>query len=109
MNNPLESMLQQLGMKTAAFPPGSRYHGLELALYEAPGKTPVVYVRRRIIPPAEQFEERHEYTVVEKDRLDNLAAAYLGDAEQFWQLADWNNAMEPENLTDEVGAKLRLC
>jgi len=45
---------------------------------------------------------------VEKDRLDNIAAHYLGDPEQFWRLADANNAMRPEELTEEVGRRLRV-
>ena len=40
-----------------------------------------------------------EHSVKEGDRLDNIAAHYLGDPEQFWRLCDANEAMQPDELT----------
>jgi hypothetical protein len=45
---------------------------------------------------------------VQGDRLDNLTAKYLGDPEQFWRLCDANNALQPEELTDTVGRRVRI-
>jgi hypothetical protein len=45
---------------------------------------------------------------VEGDRLDTIAAKYLGDPEQFWRIADANGAMRPEELTDAIGDKLHI-
>lgn len=42
------------------------------------------------------------------DRLDNLAAQYLGDPELFWRLCDANSALHPEELTERVGRRLRV-
>ena len=42
------------------------------------------------------------------ERLDNIAAQYLGDPTLFWRLADANGAMRPEELTETVGRKLRI-
>jgi hypothetical protein len=42
------------------------------------------------------------------DRLDLIAARALGDAEHFWQVCDANNAMNPFDLTAEVGSTLRI-
>ena len=42
------------------------------------------------------------------DRLDNITANYLGDPEQFWLLCDANNAMHPDELTAQIGQKLRI-
>ena len=108
MINPLEALLAQIGLTTAAFPPGSRYHGIGQAVIETSDDNSIVYLRRRIIPLATQSEQRNEYTISEGDRLDNIAAEYIGDPEQFWQIADINNAVKPEELTDEVGTKLLL-
>jgi hypothetical protein len=36
--------------------------------------------------------------VKEPDRLDNIAARYLGDPEQFWRICDANPILEPEEL-----------
>jgi hypothetical protein len=32
----------------------------------------------------------------------------MGDPLQFWRVADANNAMQPEELTAEIGRKLRI-
>ena len=42
------------------------------------------------------------------DRLDNLAARYLGDPEQFWRLCDANGAMRPDELTQTSARRLRI-
>ncbi len=108
MTNSLETLLQQIGLNTAAFPPNSRYYGIGQVVIETATGNSIVYLRRRIIPPAVQTETGVEYTVVEKDRLDNIAAVNIGDPEQFWQIADYNTALKPEELTDEPGEKIQL-
>ena len=47
-----------------------------------------------------------EVTVTEGDRLDLITARTLGDPEQFWQICDANNAMNPVDLTAELGRSL---
>jgi nucleoid-associated protein YgaU len=49
-----------------------------------------------------------EHMVTEGERLDQITARYLGDPEQFWRVADANNAMRPDDLTAEVGRTLRI-
>ena len=48
------------------------------------------------------------HTVVQGDRLDNIAAQYLGDPEKFWLICDANVAMRPEELTDTIGRRIRI-
>jgi hypothetical protein len=67
----------------------------------------IVYLERRFIPGEERFETIREHLVEDGDRLDNLAAAYLGDPEQFWRLADANGAMNPRELL-VPGSRLRI-
>jgi len=108
MIDPLQSMLQQTGMSTTDFPPSSRYHGVATAkLEDADGNT-VVYVRRRRISPPERFFLLQEHTVAEGERPDIIAHQYLGDAEQFWRLCDANAVMDPNELTDTPGQKIRI-
>lgn len=90
------------------FPPNSRYYLLETATLESPGGKRYVYIRRRFLPPTERFSTLQEHVVASGDRLDNLAVQYLGDPEQFWRLADANNAMRPADLTSEPGRRLRI-
>ena len=107
MIDPLQALLQ-LGAKTNLFPINSRYLGIETAtMVTAEGKM-IVYLRRRLVPPAERFALLQEHTVTEGERLDNLAAHYLGDPEQFWRICDANAAMRPNDLTETVGRTLRI-
>jgi hypothetical protein len=46
--------------------------------------------------------------VQQGERLDNITAKYLADPEQFWQLADANLAMKPQELTEATGRILRI-
>ena len=108
ITNPMEVILQNVSLKTTLFPPTSRYHGIDTATMEiADGKT-VIYLRRRFVPSPERFELIQEHTVTEGDRLDNVTAHYLGDPEQFWRIADANNAMNPFDLTTEPGTVVRV-
>jgi hypothetical protein len=107
-NQALQAMLQSSGLKASLFPPTSRYHGLETAtMQDASGKT-IIYVRRRFLPSPDRFALLQEHAIVEGERLDNIAAQYLGDPEQFWRICDANSAMRPEELTEAIGRRLRI-
>jgi hypothetical protein len=107
MNDPLQALLQGPA-KPSLFPPNSRYAGMDTgALRTVDGKI-LVFLRRRFVPPPENFALLQEYNVVEGDRLDNLAAKFVGDPERFWQICDANAAIRPEELTDLVGRVLRI-
>lgn len=90
------------------FPITSRYYNTPKAELETPEGKKIVYLRRRFVPPPEEFELLVEHSVTEAERLDNIAAAYVGDPEQFWRICDANNAMRPEELTETVGRDLRI-
>jgi hypothetical protein len=91
----------------------SRYAQLEtttLTVTDADGtEREVRYVRRRFLPEADRLTTLVEHTVTEGDRLDNVAAKYLGDPVLFWNVADANNAMRPEELTEEIGRVLKIA
>ena len=42
------------------------------------------------------------------DRLDQVTARFLNDPTQFWRIADANNALQPEELTDVPGSTIRI-
>ncbi|TKD47382.1 LysM peptidoglycan-binding domain-containing protein [Azotobacter chroococcum] len=86
----------------------SRYRGLPLLTYRDAAGREVVYVARRWIPPPEVFADVARYQVREGDRLDNIAAAHLGDPELYWRIADANRALAPSELTERIGRWLRL-
>ena len=102
-------ILQQVGeLSTTLFGPNSRYYNIETLSIESSDGETVVYLRRRFIPPSGNFQLLQEHMVEEGDRLDNLAAKYLDDPEQFWRLCDANNAMRPDELIETAGRKLRI-
>jgi hypothetical protein len=66
------------------------------------------YIRRRFVPQPGRFQLIQEHTVTQGERLDNIAAQYLGDPTLFWRLCDANNAMRPNELTQTLGRKLKI-
>jgi len=104
----IQAFMQANSLATPLFPPESRYHGMAAAQYTQPDGTVVAYVRRRLVPPPENFSLLQEHVVVEGDRLDNLAAQYIGDPTQYWRICDANGAMRPDELTESAGRRLRI-
>jgi len=90
------------------YPITSRYYAIEVVTLDAPDGRQVAYLRRRFVPPPERFELLAEHVVTEGERLDNIAARYVGDPEQFWRLCDANGAMRPEELTETIGRRIRI-
>ena len=84
------------------FAPGSRYATLETATLTIPQpdgtRRQVRYVRRRLLPPVDRHTTLVEHTVAPGERLDLIAARYLGDPLQFWRLCDASGALRPEEL-----------
>ena len=90
------------------FPQTSRYFGTETTTIEARDGKTYAYLRRRFLPQPERFTLLQEHVVVQGDRLDNITARYLGDPLQFWRVCDANRAMRPDELTEEIGRRLRI-
>ncbi len=90
------------------FDTSSRYYSLETAIYTTATGRDVIYKRRRFVPLTKTDLVLAEHTVTQAERLDHITARYLGDPELFWQLVDINNAMHPEELTADIGRKLRV-
>lgn len=103
----LQALLQFTGLKASLFPINSRYRGLDTATLQSAGQA-IVYVRRRFVPAPDQSTPIQQHTVKQGERLDNLAAQFLGDAELFWRLCDANGAMRPEEL-EKPGTILRIA
>ena len=86
----------------------SRYARIETATFKMSDGRTVTYVRRRFLPQGERLPLLVEVTITDGDRLDLITARTLGDPEQFWRVADANNAMNPFDLTGEPGATVRV-
>jgi nucleoid-associated protein YgaU len=107
MEDPLKVLFEG-ALQTSRFPATSRYAGIETATYEKADGATVVYVKRRFLPQGDDFSVVHEHVVTAGERLDNIAAQYLGDPEQFWRICDANNAVQPEALVSEPGKRINI-
>ena len=90
------------------FEPESRYYRIENAELELPDGRRIAFKRRRFLPQGADLDLLVEVTVTEGDRLDLITARTLGDPQQFWRVADANDAINPGDLTDENVRKLRV-
>ena len=113
MNNgiptdPVQAMLAQTSLARNLFEATSRYYGIETETLTTSDGTTIVYLKRRFVPSPDRFQLLQEHTIVQAERLDNMAGKYLGDPELFWRIADANAAMRPEDLAQTVGRKLKI-
>jgi hypothetical protein len=106
--DPVQAILAQTALKRTLFAANSRYFGVDTATLERPGRPPIVYLRRRFLPPPSRFQTIQEHTVIQGERLDAITAQYLADATLFWRLCDANRAMRPDELTETVGRRIRI-
>ncbi len=90
------------------FDPSSRYYALEEATYEDAEGRVIIYKRRRFLPQGTDMPVLMQVTVSATDRPDLIAARAYGASEHFWRIADANNALNPFDLTDQVGNVLRI-
>lgn len=93
---------------TPNFPPTSRYALTPTTTFVRADGTMVTYLKRRFVPAPENLALLQWHQVVQGERLDNIAAKYLSDPEQFWRLCDANRALRPQELTETIGRKLRI-
>ena len=84
-----------------------RYDGVEVATTTAPdgaqGVREVRYLRRRELPDPRALTTLALHRVTAGDRLDLIAARYLGEPTATWQIADANAALDPDQLTAADG------
>ncbi|SFE85931.1 hypothetical protein [Nitrosomonas sp. Nm166] len=86
----------------------SRYYSVETVTFSSADEREHRYKRRRFLPNPADMQVLAEVTVTQGDRLDMITAKTLGDPEQFWRICDMNYAMNPLDLTKEIGRKLTI-
>jgi hypothetical protein len=106
--DPVQAMLAQTSLQKNLFAATSRYYALDTETLIRPDGTTVIYLKRRFVPSPDQFQLLQNHSVTQGERLDNIAAQFLGDPELFWRIADANGAMRPEDLVETVGAQLKI-
>jgi nucleoid-associated protein YgaU len=108
MDSALQSMVLAAAGTGGPTNPSSRYYGFAVEYFTRPDGLQVAYLKRRIIPQPDIYTSLQNYVVVDGDRLDNLAAKYLGDPLLFWMIADANGATDPDELTSQVGRTIQI-
>jgi hypothetical protein len=110
MKYPLAAMVQLGVVPPVTFPTDSRYYGYGVQQYTAPSGQVIPYLNRRIVPQpgAPNYATINQYTVQQGDRLDQIAAKYLGDPLMAWLICDANGAMKPHDLVATPGRVLAI-
>jgi hypothetical protein len=97
-----------VALKPVTFAPNSRYAATSTNTLMTPDGATITYLERRFLPQSSTLALQTRHRVALGDRLDNIAAEYMGDPLQFWQICDANDAVNPDDLTTTVGAVLRI-
>jgi hypothetical protein len=106
--DPIQALLAQTALQRTMFAATSRYYGIATETLQTPDGRQIIYLKRRFVPPPERFQLLQEHTVIQGERLDNIAAQHLGDPTLFWRICDANRAMRPEALTETPGRTLDI-
>jgi hypothetical protein len=105
--SPLGSPLDAIPVPSA-YPRTSRYHGIPTAVHTMPDGRQVRYLTRRLLPQPSAFTAIATHEVSVGDRPDLLANRYLGDSGQWWRIADANPVLDPRELTERPGRRVRI-
>ena len=110
MNYPLQTLIQMGVVPSVSFPTDSRYYGSSTLTYTVPNGQSITYLARRFVPQpgAANFATVAQHTVKQGDRLDLIAAKYLGDPLIFWLICDANGATRPGELVETPGRVLQI-
>jgi nucleoid-associated protein YgaU len=110
MNYPLKTLIQMGLVPSVIFPADSRYYRSATLQYTGADGGTVTYLARRFVPQpgAPNFATVAQHTVKRDDRLDLLAAKYLGDPLIFWLICDANGAIRPNDLLRNPGRVLNI-
>jgi nucleoid-associated protein YgaU len=78
--------------------------------YTLPDGSSIPYLQRRMVPQpgAPNYATINQYTVQQGDRLDRIAAKYLGDPLLAWLICDANGALIPYELVANPGTVLAI-
>ena len=107
MTAPLQALFGSASFSSGPFDPTSRYSDIPLGTLQTP-RGPIVYVTRRFLPSNAQAGALQTHTVMQSERLDTIAARYLGDPRQFWRVCDANDVLRPGDLTAVPGTALNI-
>jgi hypothetical protein len=107
--DPVQALIDAGAIPSSPFGPSSRYAGVPIGRYQHDASDPdVPYVLRRLPPRRAETATSLVHIVRAGERPDLLAAEIFGDPELYWQIADANAVTDPFELTDTLGARIRI-
>lgn len=107
MKNPIQAMFEAGVVERTDFPPESRYHGVATTQITRADDVIITYLKRRFAPQPEAFVTLRLRRTLQGERLDQIAAAEIGDPEAFWMLCDSNSSIWAEEL-EVAGTQVRI-
>jgi hypothetical protein len=105
--SPLLAALMARTGGTPLLPANSRYQGLPTRTWTAPDGRQTLYLSRRLVPQMSRFASMGTHVMTDGERLDQVAARFLGDPLLAWRLADANGALDPAEL-EQRRRRLRI-
>jgi hypothetical protein len=110
MKSPLQQLIQMGVVPPVTFPSNSRYYGAGTLTYITPTGQAIAYLAPRIVPQpgAPNFATVAQHVVRQGDRIDLIAAKYLGDPLIFWLICDANGAADPFELVETPGTVINI-
>ena len=106
MKTPLEHLYNSTP-NTPSLDETSRYYPVPTETLYADDGTPYSVLQRRILPSLPRDGELAK-RVIADERLDLLSSDVVGDGRLFWQLADLNPVLHPEELTETPGKTIGM-
>lgn len=91
------------------FDPDSRYASLPTSTWTDASGREVVYVQRRLRPRYRDLQPVADLPLSEGDRLDLMATRVIGDPLRWWQIADSNDPLNPDDLTAQPGSTVHVA
>jgi hypothetical protein len=108
MNDPVQMLIAAGAIPASPFGPSSRYAKVAIGRYQVSTDESVPYVLRRFVPQGRDIPLVTRHMVRAGDRVDVIAAHYLGDAELHWRIADANLATDLLDLTASPGTRIAI-
>jgi hypothetical protein len=109
MPDPVQQLIDAGAIPVTPFGPASRYAKVAIARYQpSPSAPGIAYVLRRFVPRLRDIPISRTHTVHDGDRVDVLAAHYLGDPELHWRVTDANRAGDMLLVTATPGDRIAI-
>ena len=107
-SDPVQLLIDAGAIPASPFGESSRYRGVPLGTVTRADGTLAAYVRRRFVPARRDIATAAGHVVNGGERPDGLAWQQYGDPLLYWRIADGNAVIDPNELTDTVGAVITI-